>query len=238
MPLSRNGLCEAETTAARSRPRRLTRIAAAGVGSTPPSSASPPPAAIPAASAASIIEPDSRVSRTIRTCGRRAGAEAAAARPSAVASSAVRNVPTSPRTPSVPKSLRSVVIAFGSALAELRPLARLLEAGLAALLDPRVARQEAAALQLAAQLGVDIGQCPGDPVADGAGLAADSAAMDPDPNVDAAFVAGRRERLTDHRAVQRPREELIQLAAVDRDLAVSGNQDDAGDGALALPRRE
>ena len=64
------------------------RIAAAGVGSTPPSSASPPAAAIPAASAASSIGPDSRVSRTIRTCGRSASSAAVAARPSAVASSA------------------------------------------------------------------------------------------------------------------------------------------------------
>ena len=104
MPLSWKGLWEAETTAARSRPRRRTSTAAAGVGRTPPISASPPAAATPAASAASSIGPDSRVSRMIRTWGRGASSEAVAARPRAVASSAVMNVPASPRTPSVPNS--------------------------------------------------------------------------------------------------------------------------------------
>ena len=51
------------------------------------------PAATPAASAASSISPDSRVSLTISTWGASAGEIAAAARPSAVASSALRNSP-------------------------------------------------------------------------------------------------------------------------------------------------
>ena len=54
-----------------------------GVGSTPPSRAWPPAAATPAASAASSISPDSRVSRTISTCGACARETVAAARPSA-----------------------------------------------------------------------------------------------------------------------------------------------------------
>ena len=68
----------------------------------PGASASPPPPATPAASAASSIGPDSRVSRTISTCGRAASTMPAAAWPSASASSAVSTSPaTPPRTPSV-----------------------------------------------------------------------------------------------------------------------------------------
>src|SRR3954469_12564977 len=161
MPLSANGLCDALSTAARSKPYARSRRGAAGVGRTPPSSASPPAAATPAASAASSIGPDSRVSRTIRTCGRAASSEAVVALPSAVANSAVRNVPASPRTPSVPKSLRSALTKPPSALAELRLLASLLEARLATLLDPGVPSQETPPLELAPQLGVDLGQRPG-----------------------------------------------------------------------------
>src|SRR5215218_9015471 len=228
IPLSWKGLWEAETTAARSSPSRLTRIAAAGVGSTPPSSASPPAAATPAASAASSIGPDSRVSRTIRTCGRGASSEAVAARPRAVASSALRNVPASPRTPSVPKSLRSALTRPPSALAELRLLTGLLEAGLAALLDPGVTGEEAAPLEVAAKLGIDLGQGAGDPMADRAGLAADAAAVDADADVDVALVAGDGQRLAGHRLVQGTREELLETALVDFDLAVAGQQRDAG----------
>src|SRR4051812_24203046 len=189
---------------------------------------------MPAASAGSSIGPDSRVSRTIRTCGRCAATVVVTARPSAVASSALRNVPASPRTPSVPKSLRSVAATGRSALAELRALAGLLEAGLAALLDPGVAGEEAAALEVAAQLGVDLGQRPGDAVADRAGLAADAAAVDADADVDVALVTGDRERLADHRLVQGPGEDLLEPALVDLELAVAGDQGDAGDRALAL----
>src|SRR3954452_20078427 len=238
IPLSPKGLWEAETTAARSRPRRLTRIAAAGVGRTPASSASPPAAAIPAASAASSIGPDSRVSRTIRTCGRSASSVAVVARPRAVASSAVRKVPASPRTPSVPKSLGAVFTPSKSALAELRALTGLLQTGLAALLDPGVAGEEATALEVAAELGVDLGERAGDAVANRPGLAADAAAVDADEDVDVALVPGDHERLLDHRLVQRPREELLEVALVDRDLAVAGQQGDAGDRALAFARGE
>src|SRR6478672_1778116 len=233
MPLSRNGLCEAETTAARSRPRRLTRIAAAGVGRTPPSSASPPPAAIPAASADSSIGPDSRVSRMIRTCGRSSSSAATAARPSEVASSGVRKVPACPRTPSVPKSLRSAK-ARGSALAELGPLASLLQAGLAALLDASVPGEEAPPLQVAAEARVDLGEGAGDAIAHRAGLAADAAAMHADADVDGALVAGDGERLAGHRLVQGAGEVLLERPAVDLDGPVARGEDHAGDRGLAL----
>src|SRR5215218_8067055 len=234
IPLSWKGLWEAETTAARSKPSRLTRIAAAGVGSTPPSSASPPAAAMPAASAASSIGPDSRVSRTIRTWGRSASREEVTARPKAVANSALRKVPASPRTPSVPKSLRAVFTPLPSALAELRLLAGLLQPGLAALLDAGVTGEEAPALEIAAKLGVDLGQRPGDPVTDRAGLAADPTAVDADADVNVALVAGDDERLLGHRLVQGPRKELLDAALVDFDLAVARHHSDASDRALAF----
>src|SRR3954471_6392475 len=122
----------------------------------PAISACPPAAATPAATAASSISPDSRVSRMIRTWGVAAGDHAAAARPSPSARSAVRNSPTRPRTPSVPNSRRaeSVVPIGRLALRELRALARLLQSGLLALLGARVTGQEAAPLQLAAQVGI------------------------------------------------------------------------------------
>src|SRR4051812_7029807 len=173
IPLSANGLWEAETTAARSKLTRGASTDAAGVGRTPPSIASPPPAAIPAASASSSIGPDSRVSRTIRTCGRSASWRSAAARPSRTARSGVSNSPTGPRTPSVPKSWRWTGLIVGrgrrqapvaavSALAELRLLAGLLQPSLAALLDPGVPGQHAPALQLGAKSRVDLGQRTGD----------------------------------------------------------------------------
>src|SRR5207249_1926226 len=49
-------------------------------------------------------------------------------------------------------------------LRELRALARLLEAGLLALLDPRVAGEEPAALQLGAQVGIGLDEGAGDAV--------------------------------------------------------------------------
>src|ERR1700742_454775 len=95
-----------------------------------------------------------------------------------------------------------------SALAELRLLTGLLEAGLAPLLDPCVTREEAATLEIAAQLGVDLGERLGDAVADGPGLAGDAAAVDADTDVDVALVAGPRERLAGHRLMKGTGEEL------------------------------
>src|SRR5581483_9963394 len=146
--------------------------------------ASPPAAATPAAIADSSISPDSRVSRMIRTCGRWVSIRPAAVRASLSASSAVRKCPARLRTPSVPKSWRAT-----SALGELGPLARLLEPGLLALLDARVAGQEAAALELAAQVRIGHDQRPGDPVAQGAGLRGHAATVHPGDHVHARVVA-------------------------------------------------
>src|SRR5688572_32335291 len=127
---------------------------------------------MPAASAASSISPDSRVSRTIRTCGCSAGSVSVAARPRFMATSAVRNSPATPRTPSVPnRAMRPL------ALRELRPLAGLLQAGLLALLLTRVAREVTAALHLAAERGVGLHQRARDAVPQGVRLSGHSAAV-------------------------------------------------------------
>src|SRR3954452_23393694 len=109
---------------------------------------------MPAARAASSISPDSRVSRMTSTRGASASDCSVAARPRARASSAVSSAAAAPRTRSAPKSWRAKAPRL--ALAELRTLARLLQAGLLALLDARVAREEAAALELAAQVGIGL----------------------------------------------------------------------------------
>src|SRR5947209_10618992 len=96
----------------------------------------------------------------ISTCGRRDSERATAARASAVASSAVRKSPARPRTPSVPNRWRAIGGLYlsgrptNSALGELRALASLLQTRLLAFLDPWVAGQEAAPLELAPQVGI------------------------------------------------------------------------------------
>src|SRR5215212_7030885 len=171
---------------------------AAGVGSTPASSASPPAAATPAATPASIISPDSRVSRITSTRGAAAPASAVAARASASDSSAVRTSPATPRTPSVPKSLRDNRLA----LRELRALPGLLQAGLLALLDARVAREEAAALELGAKVRVGVDQRARNAVPQGAGLSRDAAAVHAGHDVDLLLEPHGLERGAD-RALER-----------------------------------
>src|SRR6478736_3082670 len=142
---------------------------------------------MPAARAASSISPDSRVSRMTSTRGASLSDCSVAARPRASASSAVSSSPATPRTPSVPKSWRAK--APGLALAELRTLARLLQAGLLALLDARVAREEAA------QVGVGLQKGTADAVAQGARLRGHAAAVHAGDDVHARLVAHGLERL-------------------------------------------
>src|SRR5438105_6674922 len=234
MPLSRYGLWEADTTAARSSSNRRTSSAAPGVGSTPPRSAWPPAAAIPAASAASSISPDSRVSRTIRTCGASDGVIAAAARPSDSASSAVRNSPATPRTPSVPKRRAGALTRLGSALGELRALASLLQAGLLALLGAGVAAEEAAPLELHPQARVRLDQRASNAVAERARLGRDATAVDLGHDVHALVEARRLERLARRLLERRAREVILQRAAVDHVGPAAGTQDHARDRGLAL----
>ena len=108
IPLYSGGLCEAETTMPRSSESRAT----AGVGSTPPSTALPPTDATPAAKASSSIGPDPRVSRPMNARPR--PDQSAAARPSRSTRSGVRFSPTTPRTPSVPKYLRTAGFLAGA----------------------------------------------------------------------------------------------------------------------------
>src|SRR4029077_2694831 len=129
--------------------------------------------------------------RTISTCGRSVSARHVAALASSSASSALSISPATPRTPSVPNSLRVICMRVttsskppprrnlhpdkssqpwsgrwpGLTLGELRPLARLLQAGLLALLRTRVARQEPPALELSAQVRIGLEQRPGYAVA-------------------------------------------------------------------------
>src|SRR5262249_16490 len=121
-----------------------------------------------------------------------------------------------------------------SALAELRPLASLLQPRLAPLLDPGVAGQEAPPLEIAAQLGVDLGKRPGDAVSHRTRLAADPTAMDANAAADVALISGDGEGLADHRLVQGTREELLEAALVDLELAVAGDQGHPRDRPLAL----
>src|SRR6478672_10109421 len=71
---------------------------------------------------------------------------------------------------------RGALRLWALALRELRPLARLLEAGLLALLYARVARQEATALKLSAQVRVRDDERSRDAVPERAGLRSDAAA--------------------------------------------------------------
>src|SRR4051794_10301625 len=105
----------------------------------------------------------------MNTWGALAGETVAAALPSFSASSAVMNSPATPRTPSVPNSLRVMARPLGCAcgalaLRELRALTGLLETRLLALLHAGVACEEPVALELTAQVRVGLHERAGDPV--------------------------------------------------------------------------
>src|SRR5579862_2359570 len=239
MPLSAYGLCEAEITAARSKPPSRKSSGAAGVGRMPPSATCAPAEASPAAIAASSISPDSRVSRMTSARGASRPLCRTAARPSASASDAVTSTPARPRTPSVPNSLRATCATSRGAtlaLGELRPLARLLQAGLLALLGARIAREKTASLELAAEVGVSLEQGPRDAVAQRAGLGRDAAPVQARGDVHLRLVADRLERLADRPLERLAREELLERTAVDRVAAGAGAQRHARDRRLALAR--
>src|SRR5690348_3877843 len=86
----------------------------------------------------------------------------------------------------------------GSALAVLRRLTGLLQTGLLALLDPRVASQHPGLLQHG-PAGIDVGlvERTSNAEAECAGLAADAAALDPGDDVVRAVDRSGRERLRD-----------------------------------------
>ena len=153
MPLSANGLWDADTTAARSKLSRRASTDAAGVGRTPAEHRVPSPGGDPGGEG--LLQHRARLARVaddqdLRALGlglqrRRAAQPHGEVRGEQLAHGAPDAI--GPEESPLRHARRTL------ALGELRPLAGLLEAGLAALLDPRVAGQHAPALELGAKPG-------------------------------------------------------------------------------------
>src|SRR6478609_8552836 len=220
MPLSPNGLCDAEIIAA-GWPATTEARATAGVGTMPRSTTSAPSEETPAAKAAARSGPDRRVSRPMRHSV--PPMMRAAARPSARASSGVSSLLATPRTPSVPNLRLMARRAPGepddpppvSALRVLRSLAGLLEAVLLGLLGPGVPAEEPGLLQLATQLGVELDEAAGDAEAQGAGLAGGATAVDGGVDVVDLFGLRQAQRLGEDHAVGVRREVVGDVTTVD-----------------------
>src|SRR2546421_4854235 len=149
----------------------------------------------------------------------------AAARPSDSASSAVRNSPATPRTPSVPNRRAGALTTPGSALRELRALACLLETRLLALLGARVPAEVAAALELHAQARIRLDQRAGDPVPERSRLRRDAAAVDLGHDVHPLLEAGGLEWLARGLLEGGAGEVVLERAAADGVSAIAGAQD-------------
>src|SRR4051812_20287444 len=121
-----------------------------------------------------------------------------------------------------------------SALAELRSLAGLVQAGLLALHDAGVAGEEAFALQHRPQLRVRLDERTGDAVTDSAGLAARPTAVHADSHVVRALDAGDAQRRHHLRTMGQAREVVVEVPAVEPGRPVAGAQDHARDRRLAL----
>ena len=120
----------------------------------------------------------------------------------------------------------------------MRPFSGLLQVGLLAFLAAIVAgHSRPRRLRSPRQLGLERVSARGRRRGGPPGLAADAAAVDADPDVDGALVAGGDERLAGQRHVLAALEVLVDAAIVDVERAVSGADDHAGDGALALAGR-
>src|SRR5688500_1877816 len=237
MPLSGIGLWLAEIITPMSAESSAVRKAAPGVGTTPRRWTSTPAEASPATTAASRNSPDARGSRATTAVGRwSANAPAspstwAAATDRSSASSAVRSRLARPRTPSVPK-MRPMAV--GSALGVLGSLTGLLEAGLLALLDARVAREQPGLLEHGTVgFFVDRVERAGNTEAERAGLAGHAAAGDAGDDVEPAVETGLGERLLGDLLVQLVRQVLLERLAVDGPLAGARHDADARDGLLA-----
>src|SRR4029453_9563485 len=87
---------------------------------------------------------------------------------------------------------------------------------------------------LPAQNGIDLGQRPGDAMADGAGLSRDTAAMYAYPHVHLALVAGGQQGLANERLMLMAREVLLEAPLVDLEATAPGEQDHPGDRGLSL----
>src|SRR4051812_34663379 len=121
-----------------------------------------------------------------------------------------------------------------SALGELEAAAGFGFAVLLALDHARVAGEETALLECAAQVRLEVHQRLRNAVAHRAGLTRQSAARNSADDVVLAIAVGGNQRLLDQHAQHRPREIDLDLAGVDDDLAWTGLDPDAGDGVLAL----
>src|SRR5260370_36344155 len=221
-------------------PRADARNATVGVGTTPASSTSAPSEQMPATRAASISGPDRRVSRPI-TNGVSVPRTRAAARPRAVTSSGVSSRLATPRMPSVPnrRVTGRAEAPRASALA-LRVLGRftgLLEAVLAPFLLARVAHEQSGLLELRTHLVVERDEGAGDPESQGAGLAADAAAVDGGVDVVHVVGLGQSQRFGGALDMRQGGEVLLDGAAVDDDFPRTGAESHAGDGFLASAGR-
>src|SRR4029077_20644611 len=108
------------------------------------------------------------------------------------------------------KAAETTSAAGPSALGELRPLAGLLEAGLLALLDARVTRQEATALELAPEVGIGLDQRPRHAMAQRAGLGRHATAVHARDDVHPGLVTDGLQRLPDHALQRLAREEGLE----------------------------
>src|SRR6185503_2700573 len=114
-----------------------------------------------------------------------------------------------------------------SALAELRPAARLAPADFLALDLARVARDEAGSTKRLAQLRIEIDQRARDAVADRTRLARDAAPFNPDIDVEAIGHMHELERLSDDHHASLASKKLVEGAAIDRDCALAELEENA-----------
>src|SRR5690606_32589628 len=133
-----------------------------------------------------------------------------------------------------PRARPAFGIVLRLALGELEAAASLGLAVLLALDGAGVAGQEAALLEHAAQLRLEIGQRLGDAVTHRAGLARETTAGDRAHHVVLVLAGSRDEGLLDQHTQHGPRKIVLELAGIDDDLAGAGLDPDARDGVLAL----
>src|SRR6185437_4036423 len=124
---------------------------------------------------------------------------------------------------------------FGTRLSlrELEAGAGAFLAVLLALLAAGITGDHAAGLERLAQFGIELHERAGDAELDGIGLAVDAATLDRGQDVEGLVDVGDAERLVGGGALCRSDEVLLELLAVDGELARAGAEEDASDCALA-----
>src|ERR1700760_3406053 len=119
------------------------------------------------------------------------------------------------------------------ALRELEASAGALLAVLLALLAAGITSDHAAGLERLAQFDVELHECTGDAELDSVGLSVDSATLDRGKDVEGLVDVGDAEGLLGGGALGGSNEVLLELFAVDGELARAGAEEDASDRALA-----